>query len=270
MRFRGASAENLRRLEDSLDRLVSADTDAAQLGEELFGASEVFRAQGSLRRVVTDMSVGEEAKAGVVREVFGERLAPDAVDLVTRAVQGRWTAPGDLADGLEHLGVVAVARSVDEAQRDRLVDELFAVRRLVHDTTDLRDALADPSRRAADKAGLMRELLRDRTLPSTLVLTERAITGGHRTALVALEEYQRVAAEVQGRRVAVASVAQPLAAAERERLSEALSSRYGRPVHLNEVVDSAMIGGVRVEIGDEVIDGAVSTRLAEARRRLAG
>jgi F-type H+-transporting ATPase subunit delta len=41
-------------------------------------------------------------------------------------------------------------------------------------------------------------------------------------------------------------------------------------VHLNVVVDPAVMGGVRVEIGDEVIDGTVAGRLTEAGRLLAG
>ena len=39
---------------------------------------------------------------------------------------------------------------------------------------------------------------------------------------------------------------------------------------LNELVDPDVIGGVRVEIGDDVIDGTVASRLDDARRRLAG
>ncbi len=41
-------------------------------------------------------------------------------------------------------------------------------------------------------------------------------------------------------------------------------------MHLNLVVDPTIIGGMRVEIGDDVIDGTVSSKLDEARRRLAG
>ena len=53
-------------------------------------------------------------------------------------------------------------------------------------------------------------------------------------------------------------------------MSGVLARQYDRPVHLNVVVDPEVIGGIRVEIGDDVIDGTVSSRLDEARRRLAG
>jgi F-type H+-transporting ATPase subunit delta len=70
--------------------------------------------------------------------------------------------------------------------------------------------------------------------------------------------------------VATVRVARPLSDADRRRLTEALSRTYGREIHLNVVVDPEVIGGIRVEIGDDVIDGTVSSRLDEARRRLAG
>ena len=41
-------------------------------------------------------------------------------------------------------------------------------------------------------------------------------------------------------------------------------------MHLNVVVDPDVIGGIRVEIGDDVIDGTVASRLDDARRKLAG
>ena len=41
-------------------------------------------------------------------------------------------------------------------------------------------------------------------------------------------------------------------------------------MHLNVVVDPEVLGGLRVEIGDEVIDGTIVSRLDDARRRLVG
>ncbi len=88
---------------------------------------------------------------------------------------------------------------------------------------------------------------------------------------VALEEYQKVAAAHRDRLVATVRVARELGA-EGEPAS-GRSARRGSttvPVHLNVVVDPDVIGGIRVEIGDDVIDGTVVSRLDDARRRLAG
>ncbi|MDQ3166780.1 MAG: F0F1 ATP synthase subunit delta, partial [Actinomycetota bacterium] len=45
---------------------------------------------------------------------------------------------------------------------------------------------------------------------------------------------------------------------------------YGQPVHLNVLVDPAVLGGLSVEVGDEIIDATMSGRLEDARRRIAG
>jgi F-type H+-transporting ATPase subunit delta len=187
---------------------------------------------------------------------------------VVTAVERRWTAARDLADALEQLGVIAVVRSTDEGER--LADELFAFEQFVKDIPELRDALSDPARSLEDKRVLVRGLLDGKALPATIRLVEQALTGTHRTVGVALQEYQRVAAEVHGEGVATVHVAHPLSDVEQRRLADSLARQYGRPVHLNVVVSPEVIGGIRVEIGDDVIDGTVSSRLDEARRKLVG
>ena len=51
---------------------------------------------------------------------------------------------------------------------------------------------------------------------------------------------------------------------------QALSRQYGREVHAQRGGRPDLLGGMRVEIGDDVIDGTVAARLDDARRRLAG
>ena len=65
-------------------------------------------------------------------------------------------------------------------------------------------------------------------------------------------------------------MARPLGAGDEQRLTAALTAQYGRPVHLNVVVDPDVIGGIKVEIGGDVIDGTISSRLDDARRKIAG
>ena len=92
----------------------------------------------------------------------------------------------------------------------------------------------------------------------------------HRTVTVAVEHYQKVAAATRNRVVATVRVAREISDADHQRLQGALARQYDRPVHLNVVVDPEVVGGVKVEIGDDVIDGTVASRLDDARRRLAG
>ncbi|MCX8527540.1 MAG: F0F1 ATP synthase subunit delta, partial [Candidatus Nanopelagicales bacterium] len=70
--------------------------------------------------------------------------------------------------------------------------------------------------------------------------------------------------------VADVRVAAPLDDAQRNRLQSLLSQIKGREVRLNVAVDPSVLGGVFVQIGDEVIDGTVVTRMEQARRALLG
>jgi F-type H+-transporting ATPase subunit delta len=49
-----------------------------------------------------------------------------------------------------------------------------------------------------------------------------------------------------------------------------LSSKYGKEVHLNTIIDPTVVGGLKISIGDDVIDGTISGRLEAARRQLIG
>jgi len=267
----GSSAESLSRLTEVLGSSLEDGADGADLGEGLFAAADVLRDQPALRRAVTDPSSQAEAKSGLAESVFGSHLDKAATSLVAQAAQLRWARSGDLATALENLGVVALVRSADAAgEGDRLEDDLFGFGRVVATNPDLRDALSDPARSAEDKRGLVRSLLEGKVSGGALRLAERSVSGVHLTVARAIDEYSRVAAESRNRLVALVRVASPLDDAEQQRLAGALAGQYDRPVHLNVVVDPSVIGGIRVEIGDQVIDGTISSRLDDARRRLVG
>ena len=265
--FRGASLEAAAALTDQLGGV--AESSAATVAQELFSVAQGLRAEGSLRRFATDPSTETEARTGLVTELYGGKVDPATLDLLTSAVSRRWTKNRDLADALEQLGVVAAVRSAG-SDGERLVDELFAVRRVVNDNSELRNALSDPTRPAADKTALVDSLLAGRTLPATALLVRQALSGSYRTVTAALEDYERTASDAHGESVATVYVARPLADGDQQRLAAGLQRQYGRPVHLNIVVDPAVIGGIRVEIGDDVIDGTISSRLDDARRKIAG
>jgi F-type H+-transporting ATPase subunit delta len=271
MGLRGPSADAGARLERQLaEAIAGLDSDrVAKLGSDLFGVSELLGTQPRLRRALTDPTTESDAKAGFVRSLFGGKVDDIVVELLSTAAAHRWTAVHDLADTLERLGAETTVRSADDARR--VGDELFAVGRLLADHPDLRAALDDPARTDADKVALLRTLLADRTSSATQTSTGHAVTSGqHRNVGLALAAFQKVAADVEGERVATVRSARELSGPERERLASALSRQYHREVHLNVIVDERLIGGLRVEIGDDVIDGSVAGRLDDARRRLVG
>ncbi len=269
--MRGASAESQEVLVGGLTAAIDNGGDGNRIGDDLFAVSQLLATQPSLRRVLTDVSRPAEDKAGLVRQVFAGKLDDASTELVAWAVSRRWAATRDLGDALEHLGVIAVVMAADRnGEADRLEEELFFFGQLVTGNPGLRDALSDPARSDDDKEELLRGLLDGKVAGGTMRLALQSTSGSHRTVTVALDEYQKLAAAHRRRLVALVTVARPLGDGEAERLADALSQQYDRPVHLNTVVDTDVIGGVRIEIGDDVIDGTVASRLDDARRRLAG
>jgi F-type H+-transporting ATPase subunit delta len=251
------------------EKLAQVSSDTASVGEELFGVASVLRNEASLRRVVTDASIEGDAKVGLVGNVFAKAVGETTLDLLEEAVRRRWTVGRDLADVLEQLGVVALVRSAGD-EGERISDELFSVRQLVDSNHDLRSALSDPARTVADKSGLLNHLLEGKVQPATLLLVGQAVNGAHGAVDGALVAFQHLAAEARDELLALVLTARELDDGERDRLVKALSRQYGTTVHLQVVVDPGVVGGLRVEIGDDVIDGSVSGRLEDAQRKLVG
>jgi F-type H+-transporting ATPase subunit delta len=266
--LRGASAEALAELSQQATRTRTLE-DAATLGSQLFGVASVVRRDVALRRALTDASVQGEAKSGLATAIFGSALGDDAMKLLADAVSRRWIGGYDLPEALEQVAVAATVRSAG-ARGKQVGDELFAVRATIEANPELRGALSDLSRTAEDRSALLLGLIDGKTLPATGVLVGQAVTRERGSVENALTEYLDLAAATLDEAVATVHTARDLSAPERERLSAALSKQYGKDVQLHVVVDAALIGGLRVEVGDDVIDGTVAGRLDDARRLLAG
>jgi F-type H+-transporting ATPase subunit delta len=269
MDLRGGSAEALAVLRDQLDAVTTSQKAAAALGDELFTVSQLVRSEPTLRRFATDASLPTGAKQGMVAQVFGGRVGDATRDLLKEAVSRRWTLSRDLADVLERLSEVAIVRSAG-AKAGQLTDELFALSGIIDDNPALRSALSDPARSIDDKAALVGSLLDGKALPATVTLAQQSLAGTYHTTTGALATYREVAAETQGEAVATVRVARPLSASDLTRLADVLGRQYATTVHLNVVVDPDVVGGIRVEIGDEVIDGTIANRFDDARRLLVG
>ena len=85
-----------------------------------------------------------------------------------------------------------------------------------------------------------------------------------------VRDASRIVADQAGKVVATVITASPLSDGQAARVARGIAERYGKDVSVNQVVDPAVVGGVRVQVGGDVIDGTVSTRLSELRLQLAG
>jgi F-type H+-transporting ATPase subunit delta len=83
------------------------------------------------------------------------------------------------------------------------------------------------------------------------------------------DEFQRLADEAAGRVRATVTTAVELTPTDRDRVAAGLSKRLGKDVDLEVLVDPSILGGLKLQYGDRLVDASVATRLQQLRRRLA-
>ena len=83
------------------------------------------------------------------------------------------------------------------------------------------------------------------------------------------EEFQRLVDAAAGRVQATITTAVELDAADRDRIARELSKRLQKDVRVDVVVDPRILGGMKLQYGDRLVDASVATRLEQLRRRLA-
>lgn len=253
----------------TLDRVLDSQPVSEALADELFSVVDALAAQPALRRALTDPGTPEEARTQVAQTLFRGRVSETAVTVLTEATRLRWSTAGGFTSALEREAVrslLSVAQG--NGQLDEVEDQLFKVGRLVDGHRDLRATLADRRAPVEGRQQLLGSLIDGRVSSVVGLLARRAVLARARTFDLTLEDYLKLAAGLRQRAIATVEVARPLEEHQADRLRSALSRQVGRDVNLRVVVNPDVVGGVRVTLGDEVIEGTVAARLADAERKL--
>ena len=271
--MQGASRDSLRAAIDRLDGLLGqTGVDPSDVGDQLFMVVDLLDQQAALRASLTDPSRSGDDKAALVRTLLAGKLSEPVVEFVEGTVRSRWSASRDLADTFDRLAAEAILTSAEQqGGLDSVEDELFRFSRLATAEPPLRAALTDRALPADRKADVVATLLQDKAAPETVRLATRTVTHPRgRSFEAGLAALADLAAARRQRLVATVTAAVPLTAAQRESLAGSLGRQFGHDLHLNVVVDPEVLGGLRVSLGDELIDGSLATRLEDARRRIVG
>lgn len=255
--------------------LETANTEISRGDAREFGVGElaivaVLSENVSLRKALADSAESAEKKQQLLRTLFSTRTTEASLRLSEMAVGQRWARTQDLVTSLEVAGVTAIAAAAQAAgQLGQVEEEVFRFARLCESSHELARAL-DSDASTQVKRALIADLLADKAQADTITLIEQAASypRGQRVA-VALDQYSDILAARQQRSVADVTVAKPLNEAQTQKLAAALSASYGRDLVLNVQVDPDVIGGVRVQVGDEMMSSTVADRLAEVQRKLA-
>jgi F-type H+-transporting ATPase subunit delta len=88
---------------------------------------------------------------------------------------------------------------------------------------------------------------------------------GHREALIGsiAEQFEELKHEHEKVLRARITSAQPLSDPQRDEIVAALEKRYGRKIEADLDVDPRLLGGARVQVGDQVIHASVRDALAQ-------
>jgi F-type H+-transporting ATPase subunit delta len=270
--MRGVSRTSYAELTERLEAegIGSAQT-ATRLGDELFAVVGLLDTEHALRRALSDPGKPASEKAAITAALLHGKVTQRTESLVTAAAEARWAVSSDLVADIEQLAIEALVLAAQtENNLDELEDGLFRFGRVVSGDPDLRAALSSTWLPAEGKTALVGELLRGKVSAITQRLIDQMVTHPRgRSLTAALDLCASIAAKRREQLIATVRSATDLSAAQRRRLAGALSESYGHPVHLNVVIDPTVLGGISVQIGDELIDGTAATRLAAVRRRLA-
>jgi F-type H+-transporting ATPase subunit delta len=162
------------------------------------------------------------------------------------------------------------ARAVFElAQQEGKVEEwgrnLAQVREVMSDP-GVAAVLTNPTIATEQRMALVADLFDRETTNLAMLLIE---SNRVRDVSAIEQEFERLADEAGGRVRAIVTTAIELTPKDRDRVADQLSARLGKKVLLEVVVDAAILGGLKLQYGDHLVDASVATRLQQLRRRLA-
>ena len=273
----GVSSESLATALAALE--AKLPTASLQLAKELFGILGMVDSSAGLRRALTDPSRSGDEKSALVRQLVGGKVSADAAEIAGGLASSRWASARDIGDALETLAatvVISVAENKSAVSAsgitglEELENDLFSLNQAVASSHEVQRALSEPQASAAAKSALAEKLVPGVSEEAKVLITQAVSQprGIKPTRLV--ERFAELAAKRQQRWIATVSVTRPLSQTQLARLQAGLNGLYGRELKVNINVDPSLIGGIRVQVGDEVLDASVLTRLGELQRQLAG
>lgn len=268
----GVSSESLAAALASLEtKLAHA---SLELSTELFGALRVIDGDAGLRRALTDPARGASDKAGLVAQLLRGKVSADAEATVAGLATSRWSSARDIGDALEivaaNAAIMVAERQGGSAGLERLEEDLFAFIRVVGSSHDLQRALDDAQATTEAKCALALKLVPTAGEASALLIRQAVASPRGLKPVALLERFVELVAKRQDRWIAQVSVTRDLTAEQFTRLQAGLNNLYGRDLKINVNIDPELVGGLRVKVGDEVVDASIATRVSDLRRRLAG
>ena len=244
----------------------------ASVSDELVAVAELLEREPILARHLAEATGEVQAKKQLLQRLLSGKVGASTMDLLDTAVSVRWSTTGDFVTAVQHASRLAqLARAERANQAEEVAEQLFRFSRVLDAEPRLNTLLSDFSKPADERIALLRDVLRRSSgaNPTTQALLEQTVRLLHGDrADEAVQTLALLAVAQRGEVVAEVNAAADLTDAQRSRLTELLSRIYHHPVSVQLNIDPSVIGGLSVAVGDEVIDGTLSSRLAAAATKL--
>jgi F-type H+-transporting ATPase subunit delta len=268
---RAALASLRRHREETLGRAASAQT-LTGLAGDLYAVADLLVDQPRLRRAVGDPASAPDARAALMGRLLDGKVSAPAAAIAQAAVRERWSSAWDLTDALELAADDALFAAAErEGVIDEVEDELFRFERILSDQSELTTLLDEVAVESSRRLALLDRVVAGKVHPITQQLLRHAVTSERkRSVTFAIDDLLDEAAALRERSVARVISAGELTDEQQTRLAAALTEIYGRAISIRTAVDPAVVGGLVIRVGDELIDGSIAARLASARAALAG
>ena len=257
---------------DSLaPKLRDTREDAWRIGNELFTITKVLDDSIQLERALTDPSRPVADKVAVLKELLGDNAHPMTMEIMTDLVSRRWSRARDIANAVEDFGVDAMMYYADATDATLQVSiELSELHSALLNLPVVRAKLYDYQATSEARVKLFREVFSGKTLNKvTMRLAEHAACNPRRRRYLStihwlINKFSRH----MGESMVTVTTATPLKKEQIKRLVEVYSAKVGRQVHINSVVDPTVLGGMRIQVGDEVTDNTVVAQLQNLHRKV--
>lgn len=257
---------------DSLaPKLRDTREDAWRIGNELFTITKVLDDSIQLERALTDPSRPVADKVAVLKELLGDNAHPMTMEIMTDLVSRRWSRARDIANAVEDFGVDAVMYYADATDATLQVSiELSELHSALLNLPVVRAKLYDYQATSEARVKLFREVFSGKTLNKvTMRLAEHATCNlRRRRYLETIQWLINKFSRHMGESMVTVTTATPLKKEQIKRLVEVYSAKVGRQVHINSVVDPTVLGGMRIQVGDEVTDNTVVAQLQNLHRKV--
>lgn len=257
---------------DSLaPKLRDTREDAWRIGNELFTITKVLDDSIQLERALTDPSRPVADKVAALTELLGDNVHPMTMEIMTDLVSRHWSRARDIANAVEDFGVDAMMYYADATGATLQVSvELSELHSALLNLPVVRAKLYDYQATSEARVKLFREVFSGKTLNKvTMRLAEHATCNlRRRRYLETIQWMINKFSRHMGESMVTVTTATPLKKEQIKRLVEVYSAKVGRQVHINSVVDPTVLGGMRIQVGDEVTDNTVVAQLQNLHRKV--